>query len=98
MPYQAIGVAITKEMITRIKKSFDNNCTMPVTLEPSTLRIPISLLRCSALNAARPNRPRQEITMATSVNELMICESTISSWKRTTGKTRLSAHGAWAGR
>ena len=67
MAHQAIGVAITMAIATSFKKSFDNNCTMPLTLAPSTLRIPISLLLCSALNAARPNKPRHEINIAINV-------------------------------
>ena len=77
-PQIANGVAITNDTATRIKKSFDNSFTIPDTLEPNTFRIPISLLLCSALNAASPNKPRHEIRIATKVNELMICDTTIS--------------------
>ena len=31
---------------------------------PNTLRTPISFVRCSAVNVAKPKRPRQEIKMA----------------------------------
>ena len=55
--HHAIGVAINIEIPTNCKKSFDNNCTMPVTIAPNTLRTPISFFLCSALKAARPNNP-----------------------------------------
>ena len=50
--------------MTTFVKSEDNRYTMPNELEPSTFLIPISFKRRSAVNAARPNKPRQEITIA----------------------------------
>jgi len=38
--------------------------TIPLVFAPSTLRIPISLVLCSAVNADKPKRPRQEMRMA----------------------------------
>ena len=49
---------------TSFKKSLAKS---PITLEtdaPSTLRTPISLVRRSVLYVAKPNKPRQEIKMA----------------------------------
>ena len=48
LAHQAIGEAIRIAMPTSFIKSFDNNLTTPVTEAPSTLRIPISLVRCLA--------------------------------------------------
>ena len=45
-------------------KSLDNMPTMPGTEAPNTLRIPISLVRCSAVKVTSPNKPRQEMNMA----------------------------------
>src|SRR3954462_12448435 len=59
--YHATGEAIKNEMTTSFKKSFDSSPTMPAVLAPSTLRIPISFMRCSTLKVVRPNKPRQEI-------------------------------------
>ena len=61
---QATGDAIRIAMATNFKNSFDNNETMLPTLAPNTFLTPISLIRCSALKAARPNSPRQEINIA----------------------------------
>src|ERR1700749_2405131 len=80
MPYQAMGVAIINDMITNLRKSIDSKLTIPETLAPNTLRMPISLLRCSALKAARPKRPKQEMIIAIMVKELMICDMVISAW------------------
>ena len=60
----AIGVAMTIAMNTKRIKSLDNKPTIPVMLEPNTLRTPISFLRWSAVKADKPNNPKQEITMA----------------------------------
>ena len=62
--HHATGDAIRMAMPTSFKKSFDSSATIPATLAPNTLRTPISLVRCSALNVARPNKPRQEMRMA----------------------------------
>ena len=44
--------------------SSDNNFTIPVTDAPNTLRIPISLSRCSAVKAANPKRPKHATNTA----------------------------------
>ena len=67
MTHQAIGEAMTIEMATSFRKSFESSDTIPVTLAPSTFLTPISFVRCSALNVAKPNKPRQEIRMAITV-------------------------------
>jgi hypothetical protein len=61
-------VAIKKEMKTSNTKSLDNNCHKLITEAPTTLRTPISLARCAAVNAAKPKMPRQEIKMAKMAN------------------------------
>ena len=67
MKYQAIGEATKNEITTSFKKSFDNSVTMPAVLAPRTLRIPISFIRCSTLKVVSPNKPRQDIKIATIV-------------------------------
>ena len=52
------------EIKTSFKKSFDSSFTIPETLAPKTLRTPISLRRCSAVYAAKPKSPKQDISMA----------------------------------
>src|SRR6201986_3152595 len=54
-----MGDEIRIEISTSFKKSLDNKPTIPLTLAPSTLRIPISLKRCLIVKAAKPNKPRQ---------------------------------------
>src|SRR4051812_4812949 len=65
--YQATGDAIKKEITTNIRKSFDSSVTIPALLAPNTLRMPISLVRCSTVKVVNPNKPRHEIKMATIV-------------------------------
>src|SRR6202012_1655708 len=45
---------------------------------PNTLRIPISLRRCSAEKEANPNNPRQEIMIARQVKPIAIFPSIFS--------------------
>src|SRR5664279_1653736 len=78
MAHQAMGVPIIKDNRTSFTKSFDKSWTIPLTLAPSTLRMPISLLLCSALNEASPNKPSEDIKIAIRVNELMILPSVSS--------------------
>src|SRR5678815_2626850 len=70
--YHATGEAMKNEIITSFKKSFDKSDTMPAVLAPNTLRMPISLIRCSTLNVVRPNKPRQEMKMAMMVKYRMM--------------------------
>src|SRR6516164_7416808 len=58
------GTEIRKDMITRLTNSLDNNRQRLKTEAPNTLRIPISLIRFSAVKEAMPNNPRQLIKMA----------------------------------
>jgi hypothetical protein len=62
------GKAIMAAIRTSFKKSFESILTIPVTEAPSTLRIPISFVFCSAVKVTRPNKPRQEINMARKAN------------------------------
>ena len=55
---QDTGMAIKNEMNTSVTKSFDNNFQRLNTDAPNTLRTPISLVRCSAINDAIPKRPK----------------------------------------
>src|SRR3569833_32550 len=66
--YNASGDAITQLISTSTTKSRDNNIHTWAIDAPSTLRIPTSLVRCSATYAARPNKPRHEINMARAAN------------------------------
>ena len=59
-----MGVAIRQEISTKTTKSLDKDCQSLATDAPNTLRMPISLVRCSAMNDARPNKPKHEIKMA----------------------------------
>src|ERR1700694_2098683 len=47
--HQATGNAMHDAMNTSFKNSFESICVTCVTLAPSTLRIPISFVRCSAV-------------------------------------------------
>ncbi len=55
-------------------KSLDNNATIPATEAPSTFRMPISFIRCSAAKAESPNNPKQAIRMAIRVKYSTIPE------------------------
>src|SRR5665213_366237 len=50
-------------------KSFDNKLHRFKTVAPNTFRIPISLIRCSATNDDKPNKPMQEIKIASTVKK-----------------------------
>ena len=43
---------------------------MPATLAPNTFRTPISFVRCAATNEANPNKPRQEMAIASIAKKL----------------------------
>ena len=68
--YQPAGIAIKNDMPIRIINSLENSMTTLLTEAPSTLRIPTSLVRCTAMNETRPYKPRQEIKMAIPANIL----------------------------
>ena len=57
-----------QETLTSCTNSFASNPVSPVTEAPSTLRMPISFVRRSAVYAAKPNKPRQEIKIASIAN------------------------------
>src|ERR1700722_13659238 len=78
MTHQAMGTPTRKETQINCRKSTDNSLTIELTDAPITFLIPISLVRCSALKAARPKRPRQEIMIAITVNELIMRDMMIS--------------------
>ena len=75
----ARGEAIIAAITTSFKKSVESSATILVMLAPNTLRTPISFMRCSALNVANPNKPKQEIRMATIVKSPTIDESLVSA-------------------
>src|SRR6185312_5257623 len=56
--------AIKQEINTSNANSLESICHRWYTEAPNTLRTPISFLRCSATNDARPNNPRHEIKVA----------------------------------
>ena len=70
--HQATGQAITLAMITGRLNCHTSSRTMSRVRAPSTLRMPISLVRRSAVKAARPNRPRQPMITASSENAAKI--------------------------
>src|SRR5580700_9606994 len=72
MIHQVIGTATRNARQISVKKSLDNSRTIRRTDAPIIFRMPISFVRCSALKAASPNNPRQEIKIANTVKELMI--------------------------
>ena len=59
-----MGKAIKMPIKIILVKSVDNNLIIPQTLEPKTLRIPISLERRSAVKAVKPSKPKQESRIA----------------------------------
>ena len=63
---QATGEAIRMETVMSFRKSLESRVTIPGTLAPKTFLTPISFVRCSALNVASPNKPKQEIKIAIS--------------------------------
>src|SRR5687767_6888940 len=58
---QAIGIAIGNENSTSRVKSRDKSNTTLDADPPRTFLTPISFTRCSVVNVARPNNPRQAI-------------------------------------
>ena len=64
--HHATGQAMTLAMITGRLNCHTSSLTMSRVRAPSTLRIPISLVRRSAVKAARPNSPRQPMITARS--------------------------------
>ena len=60
----ATGIATSRAINTSFVKSLEKLTTRLLTDAPITLRIPISLVRCSAVYAAKPNNPRQAIKIA----------------------------------
>jgi hypothetical protein len=51
-----MGLAIRQEIITSARKSFDNIFHGLNSVAPRTFLIPISLVRCCAMNDASPNK------------------------------------------
>ena len=81
MANHAIGEAISNAINTSFTKSFESSAAIPVVDAPSTLRTPISFLRCAMLNADSPNKPRQAIKIAIDVNALKIFDIRSSDLK-----------------
>ena len=67
--HHATGDAITSEMTTSFRKSFESNVVIVSTDAPSTFRTPTSLMRFSAMYVASPNRPRQEMKIVNPANK-----------------------------
>ena len=72
MTKYAAGQANRFAINTHFVNCFESRKTIPDSEAPNTLRIPISLVRRSVKNDARPKRPRQEMTMANSVKAFKI--------------------------
>ena len=70
MMYCETGIAIRRAITTGLKKLVPRIRRIFGTEAPSTLRIPISLVRCSAVNVANPNKPKQEIKIAIMAKQL----------------------------
>jgi len=68
--HQAMGDDIRKEIITRKEKSFEISRTRLGTVAPKTFRMPIYFVRCSAVNAAKPNKPRPVMMIVSVANIL----------------------------
>src|SRR4051812_12994821 len=66
--HHATGNASNDAIKTGFRKVFDNIVAISITLAPSTFRIPISFILCSALKADNPNNPMQPTNMAIIVN------------------------------
>ena len=65
---QANGMAIIEETRIRTVKLRNNRPNKVVIEAPKTFLIPISFLRCSVTYAAKPNKPKQAILMASPAN------------------------------
>src|SRR5690606_27276712 len=65
--HQATGEAITKPAATRRVNSRDIKSIRFDTDAPNTFLIPTSFVRCSAVNAASPNKPSPVIQIASTV-------------------------------
>ena len=61
MAYQAIADAIINAIKISCKKSFDNKTTIPETLAPRTLRMPISFVFPATTKDINPHKPMQQI-------------------------------------
>jgi hypothetical protein len=80
IPYHARGEAIAIAIIISHKNSADNKVNKEATLAPNTLRMPTSFTLCSAVNIARPNRPKHDINMARNANDVDSLLITCSFW------------------
>src|SRR5688572_4420189 len=78
MKYQATGNAMIEATRVSFRKSFDNNATTFGTEAPKTFRTPISFVLFSAINALRPNKPRQAMKIENAANMLNILPSLCS--------------------
>ena len=64
MPNQAIGLAISIEINTNTRYSFDSNKNILIALAPFTFLIPISFVRISIMNNDNPISPIHDIIIA----------------------------------
>src|ERR1700748_3089658 len=104
MAHQAAGADITADINTNLAKSVESFLTIPSTLAPNTLRIPISFFRRSADKVAKPNKPIHEIrivsigpkaTIVFHFASLSYCSATSASlnlyWYGIKGKSALNS-------
>jgi len=68
-----IGQAMRLATRIGIEHFHSNNLTMSLTLAPSALRRPISLVRFSTVKVARPYIPRHAMSTARAENPLIMC-------------------------
>ncbi len=72
MAHQATGQAIRLARMTRVRNSLEISTTIFDTEAPNTFRMPISLVRCAAAKADKPNIPRQAISTEIRVKTVKI--------------------------
>gem|GEM_PF-6588873 len=70
MAHKERGKEIRIAINISLKKSLENNVAMSVVDAPTTFRMLISFCLFCAEKAASPNKPRQEIIIASAANHL----------------------------
>src|SRR5258708_7990015 len=85
MSHHVRGKAISMARIMRLIKFFERSTVTLTTDAPRILRMTISLVRDSALKAASPESPRQEMRMANPAKYReridTLCSETYNDWK-----------------
>ena len=76
--YQATGNASTEAINVSFTKSLDNNVTTLGTEAPNTFLTPISFVLFSAMNALKPNKPKQAMKIESAANTLKMLPNLFS--------------------